>query len=251
MFRLVYFPSTGHRLEVYTVEGSSIADIKVHSPAQVAPPPENRAPPLQAQVQPQYVQHHQSHSQAAVPHHHEPKHEFVDPAIVSVGKKPSMPPPDAVPALPQEAPATPIKPMSSATTAPLPSNTSPFVGVAKERSARKPSAATLAAPFSSIDIADAGEQEDDEATTEAPIARSASISKSRTGKPMDDTPIRARKPEESPAKNAEEAWKRTRRGGKSRRKEVAAQERRLVAEQNSSPETHRKGYVTPKTTKSG
>jgi enhancer of mRNA-decapping protein 3 len=168
---------------------------------------------------------------------------FVDPAIVSVGKKPAHAPlPDnAISSMPQEAPATPIKPLASATAAPLPTNTSPFVGVAKERHPRKPSAATLAAPFSSIDIADAGEPETDDALAQDPPTKAP---KSRAAQLLHDT-MNAPKTEDSPAK-AEE-WKRTRRGGKARKKEVSAQERRAAAaaaaaaDLNSSPETFRKG----------
>lgn len=235
----VYFPATGHRLEAFTVEGSSIADIKVHTPAPAPPPLNHHHEPPQVQNHPSYGEHHQSHVQVAVPNTHQHRQTFVDPAIVSVGKKPSHAPlpGDTVSAMPQEAPATPIKPLASATAAPLPTNTSPFVGIAKDRYPRKPSAATLAAPFSSINIADAGEQETDDATVQGPPPN---VSKTRTSKLMNDLASAAQNPDESPAK-PEDSFKKTRRGGKARRKESTAQERRGGTELNSSPETARKG----------
>jgi enhancer of mRNA-decapping protein 3 len=143
---------------------------------------------------------------------------FVDPAILSMGKRSVAPSSGlSVTAPPQEAPATPIKPTTAAGAAPLPQNTSTFVGHAKQRqpAVRKPSAATLEGPFSSLDIADADEA-DSEARTAQAAARRASITKTRTGKPMDDP---------SPQKN-DDGGKKTRRGGKSRKKELAAQERK-------------------------
>jgi enhancer of mRNA-decapping protein 3 len=135
---------------------------------------------------------------------------------------------------PHEAPATPMKHTSSSTIAPLPKTTSPFIGVAKARSARTPSAATLEGPFSSLDIADAREPESDNAKAQDPSSvRRASITKTRTGKPMDEQTVA----------KADDSFKRTRRGGKARKKEVAAQERRNGNELNGSPDT-RKGYLT-------
>jgi enhancer of mRNA-decapping protein 3 len=101
------------------------------------------------------------------------------------------------------------------------------VGHAKKTNVRKPSAATLEGPFSSLDIADA-EEADSEARTGQLAARRASITKTRTGKPMDDP---------SPQKN-DDNGKKTRRGGKSRKKELAAQEKK-----NGDVETVKKGYV--------
>lgn len=95
---------------------------------------------------------------------------------------------------------------------------------------RKPSAATLEGPFSSLDIADA-EEADSETKALQPLLRRTSINKTRTGKPMDDP---------SPQKN-EDGGKKTRRGGKSRKKELAAQERKNGGDLHSSPDGARKG----------
>lgn len=141
----------------------------------------------------------------------------------------------------QEAPATPIKAISSAAAVPLPANTSPFVGIATEHAARKPSAATLEAPFSSINIADAAGADSDEANTRATVHR-ASITKTRTGKPMEDTNEQLPKVDEN-AGRSEDASKRTRRGGKPRKKEITVQERRNGGDLQSSPQPARKGYV--------
>lgn len=228
-----FFPETGHRLDGYTVEGESIADIQVA-------PSQHHIPP-QVPTHPNYPQYQQSHAQPPPPTPIQPKSAFVDPAILSVGRRPSeLPPPShAVPAAPQEAPATPIKSIVSAAVTPLPTNTSPFIGVAKQRNLRKPSAATLTAPFSAIDIADAGEPDTDGPTIKDGSVRRTSVTKTRTGKPMDDPVIPAGKPMDSSAK-PEENWKRTRRGGKARRKELAAQEKRNGADLTSSPEAVRK-----------
>lgn len=160
---------------------------------------------------------------------------FEDPAIVSMGKRTSAAPTPIPPPLgpPQEAPATPMKPMPVVSTASLSKNTSPFVGPAKQRNVRKPSAATLEGPFSSLDIADAEEVDSDDKTVQ-PTLRRASINKTRSGKPMDE-------PVAQPSKG-EENSKRTRRGGKSRKKEVAAQERRNGTDLPSPPDA-RKTYV--------
>ncbi|KAF3009761.1 enhancer of mRNA decapping [Curvularia kusanoi] len=229
----VFFPASGHRLNSYNVEGHAIADIKVNVPAPAAhqpPPPRantqpyaqypaNQAhqaprPPIQQYGGPSAMQHPAAgiRQPAAQPA------PFVDPAILSMGKRAPQASGSglAVTALPQEAPATPIKP-PTATTNILPpaKSSSPFTGSAKRGSIRKQSAATLAGPFSSLDIADA-EEADSETKTAMPTVRRASINKTRNGKPMEDV---------SPQKN-DEGGKRTRRGGKSRKKELAAQERR-------------------------
>jgi enhancer of mRNA-decapping protein 3 len=148
----------------------------------------------------------------------QPVQPFVDPAILSMGKRTAAPASTlSVAAPPQEAPATPIKPTTATSAAALPQNTSPFVGHArqKQQNVRKPSAATLEGPFSSLNIADA-EDADSETRMAQAAARRASINKTRTGKPMDDP---------SPQKN-DDGGKKTRRGGKSRKKELAAQERK-------------------------
>ncbi|KAJ4305754.1 enhancer of mRNA decapping [Kalmusia sp. IMI 367209] len=227
----VFFPASGHRLSSYHVEGHAIADIKVNHavPAQT---PQHNPPPLQPQ--PSFHQYPQN-VHPPVPSVRQAPEPFVDPAILSMGKRTSVAPTPAQPPLgpPQEAPATPMKPIPTTSVAPLPKNSSPFVGAARQRSVRKPSAATLEGPFSSLDIADAEEQDSDDNKTVQPALRRTSINKTRTGKPMDE-PIA-----QSAGKN-EEGNKRTRRGGKSRKKEVAAQERRNGNDLNSSPDAARK-----------
>lgn len=134
-----------------------------------------------------------------------------------MGKRSSISVRNSLPIVaPQEAPATPINPpVNTAATAPPPQNSASFVSRAKKPPARKPSAATLEGPFSSLDIADA-EEADSETKATSVSARRTSINRTRTGKPMDDP---------SPQKN-EDANKKTRRGGKSRKKELAAQEKK-------------------------
>ncbi|KAL6158172.1 enhancer of mRNA decapping [Exserohilum turcicum] len=236
----VFFPSSGHRLPSYTVEGHMIADIKVNAsapaPPQPPPPhaqyPQSHVPDTRANTghqishhvsQPSLISHadpsmntrqgsRQSISQPA------PAAPFVDPAILSMGKRAAT----LATAPPQEAPATPIKPMVPGSAVPLHKSTSSFAGHIKPQSVRKPSAATLEGPFSSLDIADAEEADNETRAVRAGVRR-ASISKTRTGKPMDDV---------SPQKN-DDGGKKTRRGGKSRKKEVAAQERKNGADVQS------------------
>jgi enhancer of mRNA-decapping protein 3 len=124
-----------------------------------------------------------------------------------------------------------MKHMPAASTASLPKNTSPYVGAARQRNVRKPSAATLEGPFSSLDIADAEDQDSDDKTVKSTLRRT-SVNKTRTGKPMEE-------PVAQPAVRNDENGKRTRRGGKSRKKEVAAQEKRNGNEV-SSPDARRK-----------
>jgi hypothetical protein len=83
-----------------------------------------------------------------------------------------------------------------------------------------------------LDIADA-EEADSETRAAPPSVRRASINRTRTGKPMDDP---------SPQKN-EDGGKKTRRGGKSRKKELAAQERKNGGDALTGSDTARKGYV--------
>ncbi|KAL1593426.1 enhancer of mRNA decapping [Nothophoma quercina] len=236
----VFFPASGHRLNSYNVEGHAIADIKVNvpapAPAPQQPPPPRSNPPPYAQYpannaqQPLRQPAQQYGSQPAMQHPGQGVRRpapqpvaqaqpapFVDPAIVSMNKRAPPAPASSLPvtALPQEAPATPIKPVAATSTAPPAKTASPFTGQAKRGSIRKQSAATLAGPFSSLDIADA-EEADSETKTTVPSVRRASINKTRNGKPMEDV---------SPQKN-DDGGKRTRRGGKSRKKELAAQERR-------------------------
>jgi enhancer of mRNA-decapping protein 3 len=82
----------------------------------------------------------------------------------------------------------------------LPQNTSPFIGAPKAAPAKKSvgrkkgrdAAATLKAPFSNLDINSAAEQEHlddtDEPTARTDNVRRVSVTKTRTGKPMDDAP---------------------------------------------------------------
>ncbi|KAH8722709.1 YjeF-related protein N-terminus-domain-containing protein [Phaeosphaeriaceae sp. PMI808] len=249
----VFFPQSGQRLNTYQVEGHAIADIKVSVPAPAAaqpppPPPYSQYPashvqqasrnpgaPVQHQPPQRPVQHMSQSSQLNQQPTRPPATQpptFVDPAILSMGKRTSTVTASnqLVTAPPQEAPATPINPVVAARTAPLLKHTSPFIGSAKGRNIRKPSAATLEGPFSSLDIADA-EEADSETKTVQPSVRRASINKTRTGKPMDDL---------SPQK-LDDGGKKTRRGGKSRKKELAAQERKNGVDMQSSPDAVRKG----------
>lgn len=214
------------------MEGHAIADIKVNNAVPPHRPPHN-PPPLHAQSS--YNHYSAGDISSGPPSVRQAPEPFVDPAILSVGKRSSVAPTPNLPVAgpPQEAPATPIKPLSTAATAPLPPNASPFVGIAKERSIRKSSAATLSAPFSSLNIADAEVQDSDDTKTVEPTVRRASITKTRTGKPMDE-------PSTQPTPKNEEGNKRTRRGGKARKKEVAAQERRNGGDLQSSPDATRK-----------
>ncbi|KAL1798393.1 hypothetical protein ACET3X_002430 [Alternaria dauci] len=254
--RDVFFPNSGHRVPSYNVEGHMIADIKVTPSAPAPQPlPPRSEPPAYPRYPQNHAQHPPPHSGQQVPHlvsqrssvpstgapaypnarpaprqvapQPTPAAPFVDPAILSMGKRTSAVPSlgSAVAAPPQEAPATPIKPITAASAASLPKNASPFVGHGKKVNVRKPSAATLEGPFSSLDIADA-EEADSETRTGQVAARRASITKTRTGKPMDDP---------SPQKN-DDNGKKTRRGGKSRKKELAAQEKK-----NGDVDTVKKG----------
>jgi enhancer of mRNA-decapping protein 3 len=257
---IVFFPNSGHRVASYTVEGHMIADIKVNpstpAPTLPQPLPPPSGPPAYSQYPQAHAQRQSQHMGPQAPHlvsqpstilppsasayqnarqaSRQPAPQpaqaapFVDPAILSMGKRTSTAPslgPASAP--PQEAPATPIKPVAAASAPGLPKNTSTFVGHAKQHNVRKPSAATLEGPFSSLDIQDA-EEADSETRAAQVTARRASITKTRTGKPMDDP---------SPQKN-DENGKKTRRGGKSRKKELAAQERK-----NGDVEAVKKGYV--------
>lgn len=234
----VFFPGTQHHLASYNVEGHAIADIKVNSSAPRSdPPPYSPYPPSQAQQHaPHPFNQHVSQSmRRPAPQPPAQPQPFVDPAILSMGKRTAAAPvlnqPLADP--PQEAPATPIHTLTASTTAPVSTHPAQFAGGLNERhNIRKPSAATLEGPFSSLDIADADEA-DSETRTAQPGVRRTSITKTRNGKPMDDL---------SPQK-IDDGAKKTRRGGKSRKKEVAAQERKNGADMHSSPDAVRKEYV--------
>ncbi|CAI6332781.1 unnamed protein product [Periconia digitata] len=275
----VLFPATGHRIPTYHVEGHAIADIKVNGPsstprASQAPQFEQRdygqnvvgqsqhgRLPSMPQThavpqahQPQHTQppqpfHHQlggpapmsqsSHANHEASNTHPVAHEpFVDPAILSAVKRNVAPAQTlAVAVHPLEAPATPIKPLTAVPTAPVATaaNTTAYPEHTKEKPLRKPSAATLEGPFSSLDIADAEDQASDDSKSAKTTLRRTSINKTRTGKPMDEASVR------TPVKvKGEEGSKKTRRGGKARKKEVAAQERRNGGELQT-PEGGRKG----------
>lgn len=216
--RDVFFPASGHRLGSYHVEGQAIADIKVDGGAGGGA----------GMGTGMGVGGNGSGGGNVVRESYgsRPPAPFVDPAIVSVGKQSAVAPP-------QEAPATPMKPAAGAVAAPVPGPTPSFAGHAKIRNVRKPSAATLEGPFSSLDIADAEEADSETKTAMQPAVRRVSITKTRTGKPMDDP---------SPQKN-DDGGKRTRRGGKARKKELAAQERKNGGDVQFGPDGARKGYV--------
>jgi enhancer of mRNA-decapping protein 3 len=129
--------------------------------------------------------------------------QFVDPAILSFGRKPSTAPSftaQGVQPAPQEAPSTPVKIIPSTALDALPQNTSPFIGAPKPTPVKKSvgrkkgrdAAATLKAPFSNLDINSAAEQEHlddtDEPLNRHDNIRRVSLTKTRTGKPMDDAP---------------------------------------------------------------
>ncbi|KAF2746211.1 hypothetical protein M011DRAFT_495048 [Sporormia fimetaria CBS 119925] len=227
--RNVLFPATGHRLDNYHVEGHAIADIKV-SPE--APPTLSHSQPHPTpSLPPSGPEHgyHGSHHDR-VPAASQPLH---DPAIVSVKKAGTAPSfAQASSSIPLEAPATPVIPMPRVV-APQHASGQTHNRTPQSRPSRETSAATLEKPFSSLIIAEGTELETDEAIPPAaPTVRRVSITKTRNGRPMDDI---------GNAVKAEDGFKRTRRGGKARKKELAAQERRTAAEINVSMDTPRKG----------
>ncbi|KAL6708638.1 enhancer of mRNA decapping [Coniothyrium glycines] len=249
----VFFPATGHRLASYHVEGHAIADIKINTapPAPTLPHPPRSGAPTHPQHPPARLQQ-PSGTVAALPQHHanqhslpqratQPTHQplpqqtqtalFVDPAILSMGRPSNVLSQHIQPSVaPQEAPATPIRPVAAAAVAIRPQSNVPLISHGKKPPVRKPSAATLEGPFSSLDIADADEA-DSETKAAPPSIRRTSINKTRTGKPMDAP---------SPQKN-EEGGKKTRRGGKSRKKELAAQERKNGSEAQTGFDAAKKG----------
>ncbi|KAF2758972.1 hypothetical protein EJ05DRAFT_475208 [Pseudovirgaria hyperparasitica] len=142
------------------------------------------------------------------------KQSFVDPAILSMAKPPSAPAPElglnvnqTLRGSIQEAPATPMKPPVEAA---APVSTQFTQAVAKPKRplpvnhTKENVAATLTQPFSGMAIGDEQEEVDTDGPKGEPVRR-VSLTKTRTGKPMES------------AKN-EEDWKRTRRGGKGNRK---------------------------------
>ncbi|KAF4304104.1 YjeF-related protein [Botryosphaeria dothidea] len=249
----VFFPATGHRLPGYTIDGSHIADISVqpvqttvstptyplsHTPTfapqqrQFPPPPipygapPAPVPPVEAPTVPQ------TH-EAPVVEAPKSKQTFVDPAILSFGKRP------APAAQASEAPTTPVKPLAAAAAAKPPGNTSPFVGVAAKKVSlsgkavkQKEDPATLTRPFNALGLeaTEDGEESDDPTINEEHVRR-ASISKTRTGKPL-----------EAPVKSAEVGKKGKTRGakGKKQKKEQLFPPAADVDAPDSSPEAARK-----------
>jgi enhancer of mRNA-decapping protein 3 len=197
-FYQVYFPHTGQRVGNWTVLGHQIADLQVRD----APPP----PPVHAQYnQSQPPSHRPSivstlHTEPSqpVPSPQPPADDFQDPAILSFARKQGQT--TAFPQ-PQEAPSTPVKVTAPSIVESLQKPlTSPYIGTSSETGKRKniprkkgkDAAATLKAPFSNLDINSAAEQEhldeSDEPTVRDENVRRISVTKTRTGKPMDDAP---------------------------------------------------------------
>lgn len=156
------------------------------------------------------AQSSRSDASIPIPVPSQPYH-FVDPAIVSVGRKPtasvqqiSNVPPQNSASILSEAPSTPLKMISPQSLEALPrehispSADAPAATAAKVQRPRAPpnkktsrnTAATLTAPFSGLDIsAAAGERLDE--TDDAPPAASGrriSVNTTRTGELMDDPP---------------------------------------------------------------
>ncbi|GAB7350647.1 hypothetical protein MBLNU459_g1209t1 [Dothideomycetes sp. NU459] len=129
----VFFPGSGNHAPAFSVPASNILDLQVvdtnstgttqAAPPQPPPPsqPMNVAAPKDLPLQQPTVETPSSNRQS-----------FVDPAILSFGKSPAPAPATRAP--PQEqSPATPIRATMAAAAAKLPSNSSPFVGVAPEK----------------------------------------------------------------------------------------------------------------------
>lgn len=169
----------------WTVQGPQIADLQLVD-----------SPPVTAQS------HQQPSQQPSMP---VPRREdsipipvsqpipdaFVDPAILSMRRRPT---------LPQEVPSTPVKVVQPSAVEPLPQNTPTIGDALKQASIKKTpgrrkgrdAAATLKAPFSNLDINSAAEQEHlddtDEPTVRNEAIRRVSLTKTRTGKPMEAGP---------------------------------------------------------------
>ncbi|KAF1980973.1 YjeF N-terminal domain-like protein [Aulographum hederae CBS 113979] len=178
----VLIVNTGERLPGCTLEGSQIAEIKiVDAPPPVQPStnaPSHSFPPAHHVPTPTSLP-------SAEPPQAQPSQNFADPAILSVGRKPSV----AVDMPPQEAPSTPMKTAINR----LPRNTSPFIGEpGQSPSSKGPvptkynSAATLSAPFSGLEIGNTEPLDDtDDQTMVQESVRRVSLSKTRTGKPLE------------------------------------------------------------------
>ncbi|KAB2578412.1 Enhancer of mRNA-decapping protein 3 [Lasiodiplodia theobromae] len=242
----VFFPATGHRLPGYTIDGAHIADISVQplqsavstptyppshppafpphpqhivpTPVQYGAPPPPAAPPVEA---PAVAQAHPA--PAAEPPKPKPKQTFVDPAILSFGKRPTAASQAA------EAPTTPMKPAPAAAVK--------KASIAGTNARPKEDPATLTRPFNALGLeaGEDGEESDDPTVNEERIRR-ASISKTRTGKPL-ETPAKA-------AAAAEAAGKRAKKGGaRSKKQQKKEQFLPAAGEENapdSSPEGARK-----------
>lgn len=187
-----------------SVEGSQIADIQLIQNAPPQPLPQQRfqQAPL-GQLAVTALPAPQTASNEPTPT--QPQKPFIDPAVLSMGKRPDVPLQQAsrTPVAPLEAPSTPLK---LAATAPAPSNTSPFIGEAKTKlqaagqRKKRNDPATLTAPFSGSNIGDSaavvGAEETDEPAMVNNGVRRISITKTRTGKPMDvpvETPKKKQK----------------------------------------------------------
>ncbi|KAF2424243.1 YjeF N-terminal domain-like protein [Tothia fuscella] len=189
----VHFLETGERVGNWTIQGPQILELNVvdtnTTPIQQhftqSQPPSNR-PSIVSNLP-------QAPLQSVAPPQPE---SFVDPAILSFGRRPTVVGTATSQLAPQEAPSTPMKVLSPEAMQSLPQNISPFVGTPTSpapkkslgRKKGKDAAATLKAPFSNLDINSAAEQEhlDDTDDPRAGSVRRISLTKTRTGKPMDD-----------------------------------------------------------------
>ena len=215
---LVFFPDTGHQLPKWTVAGSQIADISIpeqlprrQGQNNIPIPPRNVSFEVSdARTEDQTA----AQSSRSDPSLHilapSQSHPFVDPAIVSVGRKQStsaqhisnVPIPNPT-AILSEAPSTPLKIHPPQSLEPLlrqRSNPPTTAKVQRSRAtqnkvASRNTAATLTAPFSGLDIGVEADERLDE-TDDAPPTdniRRVSVNTTRTGKPMDDPPQTAEK----------------------------------------------------------
>lgn len=205
----VYYPNTGQRLSNWTVLGHQITDLQVLDSSPPLPPvhhdhyshsqPHSHRPSVVSTLHPEPL-----HIIPSIPSPQPPADTYEDPAILSVGRKPTQI--DAFQAL-QEAPSTPVKNAPSIIE-PLPNGpSSPYIGASRDsgntrkRKKGKDAAATLIAPFSNLDITVAElenpdiiaefvnelvKEESDEPTIREENLRRVSINRTRTGKPMDD-----------------------------------------------------------------
>ncbi|KAL1388176.1 YjeF-related protein N-terminus-domain-containing protein [Phyllosticta capitalensis] len=241
----VCFPASGHRLASYTVAGAHIADISVQPslpppPPQTAPspsfPPPTNAPRFPPSIPPtapppasQYVRPSAPPVQVPPPAS-KPKQSFVDPAILSVGRKPTSGASTA-----HEVPSTPVKPVDAVPTPLQPKNNAHVAPPAKKPSVSakasktKEDPATLTAPFDAMGLESGSDS--GESTTNEGRKRRVSIDKTRTGKPM-----------ESPLKGDEGRRRKrgVRGGGKKAREDHLFPPAREPAAPQLSPETTRK-----------